>query len=83
MDDHTILSNDPNFGNISVCPGGVVHINLRHLTLKFVPSDFDKLSDLVAQARLSIDKRSPRPDGKPRLQLVSKTDEEDPDSSDS
>jgi hypothetical protein len=70
VDDHTILANDENFGNVSVCPGGVVHVNLVHLTLKFVPDDFEKFSELIAKAHVKLQHhRAPR--NKPRLQVVS------------
>lgn len=68
MDD-TILASEENLGNVSVCPGGVVHINLTHCSLKFLPSDFLKFSELISKARLNFD--SPRRgDGKPRLHVV-------------
>lgn len=68
MDD-TILASEENLGNVTVCPGGVVHINLAHCSLKFLPSDFVKFSKLISKARLNFD--SPRRgDGKPRLHVV-------------
>ena len=42
MDDYKILANDDNFGSVSVCAGGIVHVNLTHLTLRLMPSDFEK-----------------------------------------
>jgi hypothetical protein len=69
VDDHTILATEENFGAISVCPGGIVHINLAHVTLKLLPSDFEKFSELVAKARLNF-ARPKRTEGKPRLQVV-------------
>jgi hypothetical protein len=83
LDDHTILAVTDNFGTVSVCPGGVVHVNLPHFTLKFLPSDFLKFSDLVAEARLNFDapKKSA---GKPNLHVVSrdKSDENPKDAGD-
>ena len=70
MDDQTVLASSENFGTVSVCPGGVVHINLPHCSLKFLPSDFVKFSELIAKARLKFDPPL-RGDGKPHLQLVS------------
>ena len=70
MDDHTILASEDNFGNVSVCPGGVVHVNLVHMSLKFLPQDFVRLCELVAKARQNLD--TPRTAvGKPRLHVVS------------
>lgn len=68
-DEQTILASDENFGNVAVCPGGVVHVNLVHLSLKFLPEDFVRLSELVNKARLKLEQKPP-PRGKPRLQLV-------------
>jgi hypothetical protein len=70
VDDQTVLASSENFGTVSVCPGGVVHINLPHCSLKFLPSDFVKFSELIAKARLKFDLPL-RGDGKPRLQIVS------------
>ena len=78
MEDQTILANDPDFGNVTVCPGGVVHVNLLHVSLKFGPSDFVRLSDLMAQARNSFENRQRPKGGKPRLQIVGPEDAEDP-----
>ncbi|MBI5571786.1 MAG: hypothetical protein HY914_17720 [Desulfomonile tiedjei] len=76
MDDHTILASEDNFGNVSVCPGGVVHVNLMHVSLKFLPQDFVRLCDLVAKAKQNLD--TPRtPGGKPRLHLVPSETEDD------
>ena len=69
MDDQTVLASTENFGTVSVCPGGVVHINLPHCSLKFLPSDFVKFAELIAKARVKFE-QPVRPDGKPRLQLV-------------
>lgn len=69
-EDQTILASDENFGNVAVCPGGVVHVNLVHLSLKFLPEDFVRLSELLSKARLNLEQKPP-PRGKPRLQLVS------------
>lgn len=70
MDDQTVLASSENFGTVSVCPGGVVHINLPHCSLKFLPADFVKFAELIAQARIKFD-QPVRSDGKPRLQIVS------------
>jgi hypothetical protein len=78
LDDHTILATDEDFGSVSVCPGGVVHISLRHYSLKFVPSDFTKLADLIGKARLNLGKRPELAEGKPRLQLVPRNPEDPP-----
>ncbi len=77
MDDHTILADDENFGNVVVCPGGVVHVNLTHCSLKFVPEDFLKFSELIDKARRKYE--APQlTNSKPRLHLVaSDTDEEE------
>lgn len=77
MEDQTILANDPDFGNVTVCPGGVVHVNLVHVSLKFGPSDFVRLCELMAKAHSSFDKRQRPREAKPRLQLVSSEDPED------
>jgi hypothetical protein len=70
LDDSTVLASEENFGNVTVCPGGVVHVNLAHVSLKFMPTDFVRFSDLISKARLKFD--PPRPEkGKPRLHLVS------------
>ena len=75
MDDHTILADDENFGNVVVCPGGVVHVNLTHYSLKFVPEDFLKFSELIDKARRKYE--APQLTGsKPRLRLVASDDEE-------
>lgn len=70
MDDHTILASEENFGSVTVCPGGVVHIHLPHFSLKFISTDFVKFHDMIAKARLQLDMPR-RADGKPRLHLVS------------
>ncbi|MDA8407843.1 MAG: hypothetical protein M0T73_13435 [Deltaproteobacteria bacterium] len=76
MEDHTILATEENFGAVSVCPGGIVHINLAHLTLKLLPADFEKFSDLVAKAKLNF-ARPKRTEGKPHLQVVTSEPESD------
>ena len=76
-DEQTILASDENFGNVAVCPGGVVHVNLVHLSLKFLPEDFVRLSELVNKARLKLEQR-PTPRGKPRLQVVTSDPSCDP-----
>jgi len=70
VDDHTVLASSENFGTVSMCPGGVVHINLPHCSLKFLPADFVKFAELIAKARIKFD-QPVRSDGKPRLQIVS------------
>lgn len=72
MEEHTILATDDDFGTISLCPGGVVHINLAHYSLKFVPSDFMKLAELVGKARLTLGNRPQLTAAKPHLQVVSR-----------
>jgi len=69
LEDQTILATSENFGTVSVCHGGVVHINLPHCSLKFLPSDFAKFCELIANARMKFDAPR-RGDGKPRLQIV-------------
>ncbi|MGB6066404.1 MAG: hypothetical protein WBG50_16505 [Desulfomonilaceae bacterium] len=76
MDDQTILSSVENFGTVSVCQGGVVHINLPHCSLKFVASDFLKFSDLIGQARLNFD--LPPRGTKPHLHVISAEKENKP-----
>ncbi len=80
MDDQ-ILASEENFGSVTVCAGGVVHVNLAHCSLKFLPADFVKFSELIAQARLKFG--PPRAmGGKPRLQLVSPDNQGDASSED-
>jgi hypothetical protein len=74
LDDQTILSSAENFGTVSVCPGGIVHINLPHCSLKFAPSDFVKFSELIGQARLNFN--APPRGAKPQLHVIS-SDKED------
>ncbi len=83
MDDQTILASEENFGTVTVCPGGVVHIHLPHCSLKFLATDFVKFHDLIAKARLQFDLPR-RGDGKPRLHVVSpeKKDQPAPDQGD-
>ncbi len=69
MDDQIVLATSENFGNVTVCPGGVVHVNLAHVSLKLLPSEFIRLSDLIAQARIRFEPPS-RSGGKPSLQVV-------------
>jgi len=77
VDDQRILASQEDFGNVSVCPGGVVHVNLVHVSLKLVPADFIKLSELISQARRNLD-APPRSPGKPVLQVVSPRLQDDP-----
>ena len=72
VDEHTILAADNDFGTVSVCPGGVVHVNLAHYSLKFVPADFTKLAELIGKARLNLGDRPQLTAGKPHLQVVSR-----------
>lgn len=75
MDDQ-ILASEENFGSVTVCPGGVVHVNLAHCSLKLLPSDFIKFCELITQARTKFG--PPRAmGGKPRLQLVSQDNKDD------
>lgn len=69
MEDNKILSSTENFGNVSVCQGGIVHVNLLHFSLKFVPSDFLKFCELIGKARLNFEQPR-RSDGKPKLHVV-------------
>jgi hypothetical protein len=75
VDDQIILANAENFGTVTVCPGGVVHVHLPHCSLKFMPSDFERFYKLIAQASAKYE--APRPSGKPRLQVVQSTSEDD------
>ena len=78
MSDQTILVDDENFGNVIVCPGGVVHINLTHVSLKFLPEDFLKFADLVGKAHRKYE--APLLTGnKPRLHLVPPDNDQDKD----
>jgi|GEM_PF-484428 len=70
LDDQTILATSEDFGTVSVCPGGVVHVNLAHCSLKFLPSDFLKFSELMAEAQRNFDPPR-RLTGRPLLQVVS------------
>jgi hypothetical protein len=75
LDDQTILATIENFGSVTVCPGGVVHVHLPHCSLKFAPGDFSKFCELIGKARLAFE--APRKgSAKPRLQLVSPDTEE-------
>ena len=78
VEDHTILASSENFGNVTVCPGGVIHVNLPHCSLKFTPSDFVRFTELIGKARINFDSSS-RTSAKPRLHLVG-PDPEPPDS---
>jgi hypothetical protein len=69
LDDQTILAVLENFGTVSVCPGGIVHVNLAHCSLKFIPSDFEKFCQLVEQAHRKFDLPR-RVSGRPTLQVV-------------
>lgn len=80
MADEGIIASDPNFGNVSVCPGGIVHVNLTHLSLKFMPSDFERFAGLIADAQENLQERAPKSSGKPSLRIVSPEDEDKDDS---
>ncbi len=71
LDDQKILAAIDNFGAVTVCPGGIVHINMPHFTIKLMPSDFVKFTELIEAARRSYSSPAPKPAGKPRLQVVS------------
>ncbi len=76
MADQTILVDDENFGNVIVCPGGVVHVNLTHVSLKFLPDDFLKFADLIEKAHRKYE--APLLTGsKPRLHLVAQEEDQD------
>jgi hypothetical protein len=75
VDDHTILAEEEGFGAVTVCPGGVVHINMPHITLKFVPADFVKFADLTARARLNFRDGHKISGPKPRLRLAPSPDD--------
>ena len=77
MEEYTILASDPDFGTVSVCPGGVVHVTLQHLSLKFVPADFAKFSDLISKARLKFGNHALQIECKPRLHVVPRESQED------
>jgi hypothetical protein len=70
LDEQTILASEENFGNVSVCQGGVVHVNLVHMTIKFLPGDFEKFAQLISRARMNLEAGRPTR-SKPRLQVVS------------
>jgi hypothetical protein len=70
LDEQTILSSAEDFGNVSVCPGGIIHVNLTHCSLKFLPADFIRLSDMIAEARRNYGPTRPQLDGKARLTVV-------------
>ncbi len=72
VEEHTILATDNDFGTVSLCPGGVVHVTLAHYSLKFVPADFTKLADLIGKARLNLGNRPQLTAGKPHLQIGSR-----------
>jgi hypothetical protein len=79
LDDQRILASAENFGTVTVCSGGIVHVNLPHCSLKFLPSDFSKFCELIAKARLNFEPPV-RASGKSRLQVVTSEskDESDP-----
>ncbi len=78
MDELKILAGLEGFGNVSVCPGGIIHINLPHCSLKFTPSDFAKFAELIAQAGLKAEARQVRTEGKPQLRIVGPGNDEEP-----
>ncbi len=75
MDDQKVLASDDGFGAVTMCPGGVVHVNLPHFTLKFLPDDFDRFADLIAKARMNRDRPGKIEQRRPKLQLVSSDDD--------
>jgi hypothetical protein len=77
LEDQRILANVENFGTVSVCSGGVVHVNLPHCSLKFIPSDFSKFCELIAKARMNFEPPL-RASGKSRLQVVTSEPEDEP-----
>jgi hypothetical protein len=79
VDEVEILAGLEDFGNVSICPGGIIHINLPHCSLKFTPSDFSRFAELIGLARLKTEARQVTTDGKPQLQIVpSKNNKEAP-----
>jgi hypothetical protein len=69
MEDHKTLAISEDFGLVTECPGGIIHVHLHHMTLKFMPNDFVKLTDLLNKARAQCD--APQKGcGKPHLQIV-------------
>jgi hypothetical protein len=81
LDDQKVLAIIDNFGTVTVCPGGIVHVNMPHVSIKLMPSDFVKFTELIAAARINFDPPQ-RMSGKARLQLVtpeSETTQEDDD----
>lgn len=78
MEDHKTLAVSEDFGLVTECPGGIIHIHLHHMTLKFMPNDFAKLTDLLIQARAQCD--LPQKTGaKPHLQIVAPSQTETPE----
>ena len=80
MAEFSVLADEPNFGNVAMCPGGVVHINLAHVSLKMDASDFRRLSALIAKADQKLSEQSPRLPGSPHLHVVPSNSETPPDS---
>lgn len=83
MDEFSVLADEPNFGNVAMCPGGVVHINLAHVSLKMDSSDFRRLSVLIAKAGQKLSEQSPRLPGSPHLHIVQSNSETTPPDSNS
>ena len=79
MDEFSILADEPDFGNISMCPGGIVHVNLAHVSLKMNSSDFKRFADLIGRANQKLSDQSNRPVGSPRLHVVPPNAETPPD----
>jgi hypothetical protein len=67
------LASDDSFGVITICPGGVVHVHLPHVTVKLLPHEFLKLAELAAHAKVALNAARP-PAEKPHLRLVSQED---------
>jgi hypothetical protein len=77
VEDQRILASEENFGTVSVCSGGVVHVNLPHCSVKFLPSDFSKFCEMIAKARMNFEPPV-RVSGKSRLQVVTSESNDDP-----
>jgi hypothetical protein len=80
LDEFSVLADEPNFGNVAMCPGGVVHINLAHVSLKMDSSDFRRLSVLIAKAGQKLAEQTPRLTGSSHLHVVPSNNETPSDS---
>ncbi|MDD5040766.1 MAG: hypothetical protein PHY34_06520 [Patescibacteria group bacterium] len=54
MKDYTELARNRSVGNILRCPCGVVHINIRGISLHFTDEIFLEFSSLVGKASSSL-----------------------------